>query len=78
MGLFVPLHFKNACVIIGIRRSATTRDTTRVEMIETPICFPINPIKKLVENTKGKNTVIVVSVAANIDLHTSFVPCVTA
>ena len=32
------------------------------------------PMKKLVENTKGKNTVIVVRVAAKIDRQTSFVP----
>ncbi len=65
-------------MIIGIKTNATANETNNVEIIETPMCFPINPIKKSVENTNGKNTVIVVKVAANIDLQTSFVPCNTA
>ncbi len=74
MGLLVPRHFKKACVIIGINKRATTKDTSKVEIIDTPMCLPISPIKKFVENTKGRNTVTVVKVAAKIERHTSFVP----
>jgi len=74
MGLSFFLNLKNACVIIGINNNATTNDTSNVEMIETPMFLPIKPIKKSVEKTKGKNTVMVVKVAAKIDFQTSFVP----
>ena len=58
----------------GISRSATTSETRRVEIMETPICLPIRPMKKFSENTKGRKTVMVVSVAASIDRQTSLVP----
>jgi len=47
-------------------------------MIDTPIWYPKIRIKKFEANTNGKNTIIVVSVAANIERHTSFVPSTAA
>ena len=78
MGFMIFRLLRKAWVIIGTKSNATTNETNKVEMIDTPMCFPNKLMKKLVEKTKGKNTVIVVSVAAKIERQTSLVPCKTA
>jgi hypothetical protein len=65
-------------VAIGISIRATRSDTDRVEIIETPIFFPIIFTMKLSEKINGIKTITVVSVDANIDLQISVVPCLTA
>ena len=57
---------------------AMAREMVRVEIIETPIFFPIIFTMKLSEKMKGKKTISVVTVAAKTDLQTSVVPCFTA
>ncbi len=57
---------------------ATIRDIVRVEIIETPMFFPIILTMKLSEKMKGRNTIRVVNVEANTERHTSAVPCLTA
>jgi len=74
MAFALFLMLKKTYVIIGMNNNATARETNKVEIIETPMCFPNNPMKKLVEKTNGRNTVTVVRVAAIIDLATSLVP----
>ena len=71
---FSPCFFMNWFTAIGISSKATTKESKRVVMMETPMCSPISFNMKSSENRKGKNTVMVVSVAAMMALVTSFVP----
>ncbi len=45
--------------------------------MEVPIFLITSRIRKFVEKTNGRKTIIVVSVDAKIDRHTSEVPCFT-
>ena len=45
-----------------------------MEMIDTPICDPMSRSRKLSEKRKGRKMMTVVSVAAAMERHTSFVP----
>jgi len=76
--LFNPLFSKKKNANIGIRVRATIRETSRVEIIETLMWYPIVRMIKFDAKTKGKKTMVVVSVAAKIDRQTSLVPSITA
>ena len=59
---------------MGISRRATNRDTVSVEIMETTTWIPSSFIMYSDEKRNGRKTVMVVNVAATIDLHTSEVP----
>ena len=74
-----PLFFFSITyVAIGMNSNATVSENRSVAMIEIPMCSPIRRMNTSSENRNGRNTVMVVSVDAMIDFHTSRVPCVTA
>ncbi len=62
---------------MGISKSETTSETTRVEIIETPMCLANSLIRNSEENTNGINTATVVAVAATTAFQTSPVPLTT-
>ena len=71
--LFLPI-LSSIWAAIGIKSSATKKDTNKVETIDIPIFWPISLIMKFPEKRKGTKTIIVVSVAAKMERQTSFVP----
>ena len=75
---FSPSFFMNWLTAIGMSNRATISESSKVVMMDTPMCSPMSFSRKSSENRKGRNTVMVVSVAAMIALVTSLVPRMAA